>query len=100
MPSERVESRHPAHEPKRILLNDPSASQLSTSIRNSFLPEIKPSSQKRYQSFEIDDNLVKKHIPYLREQERKINEVLEKKSCDWSTLSSHPKFKLKSTERK
>ena len=100
MPSERVESRHPAHEPKRILLNDPSASQLSTGIRNSFLPEIKPSSQKRYQSFEIDDNLVKKHIPYLREQERKINEVLEKKSCDWSTLSSHPKFKLKSTERK
>lgn len=42
----------------------------------------------------MDNDLVKKHIPKIIEQDKRIGELLEttKNECDWQTLFTHPKL--------
>ena len=47
----------------------------------------------RYQSFEVDENLVEKHLPTIVEQDIRIGALLQHSSnCDWQTLFTHPKL--------
>jgi hypothetical protein len=51
--------------------------------------------KQKYNSFEVDKNLVNKHCTAMREIDSKIGEILSEppsSACDWQTLYTHPKL--------
>lgn len=48
--------------------------------------------RNRYNTFEVDEKLVDRHLPKIMEQDRRIDSMLTRNDCEWSTLYSHPKL--------
>lgn len=49
---------------------------------------------QRFHTFEVDNELVDRHMPVMRELDQKIGDLLQQpqSNCDWQTLYTHPKL--------